>query len=206
MKNRNRLIVALLCVGAVMMTIVLLYARNDNDKQSKYKKEQLNAVTCDINNILPYKNQYMGNSANISNLFYHLPLSESNMKFQLFANELKVKVSYEHTIQQAGKANLKYTNYALEGTKEIIENYYITEVKKSLIYNSTAAFGLIANLNAIEYEFADQTYTVYRHNVESLYPDFSNILNEDNWQTQVQRPLENETYIDSVADQILKTE
>jgi hypothetical protein len=204
MNNRNKLIIALLSAGMIVFSVMIaMMSKHDAEKQD-YLNAQLNPTTADLNYILPYKNKYMGNNANTCNLFYHLPLSGSDMKFELSPENFTLQIDFNGTVSQAGKTNLKGTPYGLEDNAETINRYYTTSVQKSLIYNSTAAFALIDNLEVIIYHFSDASYKVKRSDVEALYPDFNQILNEKYWKEHVQSPLQDEKYIKELAKDILK--
>jgi hypothetical protein len=107
-------------------------------------------------------------------------------------------------VRGVGKANLKDTPHVMEGIAEVIDKFYKTNVYKSLIYNSTAAFALIDNLEVVIYHFSDITYRVNRSDVEALYSDFDNILNETNWKEYVQSPLNNDKYIEATKNILIK--
>jgi len=203
MKNRNKLIIALLSIGVIALGIMIFIISHNNTGKQNYLIAQLDATTADLNYILPFKNKYMGNNSNTCNLFYHLPLSGSNIKFELFPDTFTVQINFDDTVRQLGKTNLKDTPHVLEGYADTIDTFYKTNVYKSLIYNSTAAFALIDNLEVIIYHFSDVTYKVNRSDVESLYSDFDNILNETNWKEYVQAPLKDGKYIEKSAKDIL---
>jgi hypothetical protein len=204
MKNRNKLILGLLFIGVISFSIMLFIISQNNTKKKQYINAQFQAETSDVNYILPYKNKYMGNSSNVSNLFYHLPLSGSRMKFELFPDTFTVKINFEDTVRVVGKTNLKDTPHAMEGIVEVVDKFYKTNVYKSLIYNSTAAFALIDNLEALIYHFSDITYRVNRSDVVALYSDFDNILNETNWKEYVQTPLKNDKYIEAAKSILIE--
>ena len=204
MKTRNKLILGLLFIGVISFSIMLVILSQNNTKKKQYINAQLQAEISDINYILPYRNKYMGNSSNMINLFYHLPLSASKMKFELFPDTFTVQINFEDTARVVGKTNLKDTPHAMEGIAEVIDKFYKDNVYKSLIYNSTAAFALIDNLESIIYHFSDITYRVNRADVEALYSDFENILKEANWKEHVQTPLKNDKYIDTTKSILIE--
>jgi hypothetical protein len=172
----------LLLVGALLFGVVefAVIPHNNTEKQ-KYAIAQLEPTTANLSEILGYKNSYMGDSSNIINLFYHLPLADVKTEFQMFPDELTVEVDYKDTIQNIG------------GEK----------VEKALLYNSTAAFALIGNLKYIVYNFTGVSYKVSRTDVEKLYDDFGNILKELNWKSNVQSKLNDKQYVSQSAKQIL---
>ena len=145
--------------------------------------DQQNPTTHDLNNILKYKNKYMGNSSNIINLFYNLPLSNMEISYELFPDKLTAQVNY----------------------KEKIENINKNKVVKALLYNSTAAFALIDNIEAINYNFTGLTYKVSRSDVEKWYgQNLSALLNTEDWKSKTQLKLEDNEYVNGFAKAVLK--
>ncbi len=204
MKRRNRLILALLILGTMAMGVTLTIQSRENARRESYLNAQLDGSTADLDYILPYKNAYMGNASNSINLFYHLPLSGNPMTFEIFPDTLTLEVNINARVTEAGKNNLKDTPIALEGLKEVIDSYFTNTVYKALIYNSTAAFSLIGNLENVVYRFTDAEFRVNRADVEKLYKDFNKLLEESEWKEQVQKPLEDEAYIAEASNAILK--
>lgn len=203
MKRKNKQIMLLLCVGVILTIVTAVIGARQEQAKKAYGREQFDATAADIAYITPYKNLYMGNASNMINLFYHLPLGGSSMKFHLFSEKLTVQVTYESTMIQAGKTNLQNISEDAKNMTDISDDDCTVEVKKSLIYNATAAFSLIDNLNAIEYVFSDAKYQVKRADLESIYTDFKDIKNKNNWKTQVQEPLEKNDYINDITNNIL---
>ncbi len=69
-------------------------------------------------------------------------------------------------------------------------------VHKDLIYNSTAAFALIDNLEKINYNFANLTYSVTKKEIDELYDlALPELLSEDNWKSQVQDRLKDSGFV-----------
>lgn len=108
-----------------------------------------------IDNIIKYKNKYVGNNSNDGNLIGSLPLSDYGYVFAIDSKDLGLTINYHVTDW--------YIN----------ENYYL---EKSLIYNTISLFTLIDNLNYIEFNFSGRTYNVTREIVQSCYPNFEDIV------------------------------
>ena len=117
-----------------------------------------NKTKSGIDNIVKYKNKYVGNNSNVGNLLYDLPLSEYGLVFEIDSNDLGITVDYNTTDW--------YIN----------DNLYI---EKSLIYNSVSMFLLIDNVEYIKYNFSGSSYTVKRDNIEKNYPNYLELKNED---------------------------
>jgi hypothetical protein len=182
MKNRNRIIIALLIIGTAMFGIVqFIVIPHSNEEKQKYTAAQLEPTTHDLSRILDYKSNYMGDASNFINLFHHLPLSDVNMDFQMFPNDYTAEVNYKNSIQNIGQE----------------------KVEKSLIYNSTAVFALIGNLKSIVYHFSGASYKVSRTDIEKLYDGIGNILEEPNWKNKVQSKLNDHEYVLQTAKKVL---
>ncbi len=184
MKTRNKIIVFLAIIGIILVGLVQgVIIPKYNHRTNHYIAEQQNPITHDLNSILKYKNKYMGNSSNITNLFYNLPLNNIPMSFQLFPDKLAVEVNY----------------------KDNIGNVNESKVNKALIYNSTAAFALIENLQVITYNFTGSKYKVLRSDVEKWYDtDLALLLKKDAWKNKVQRKLQDNGYVDNCIKSVLK--
>jgi len=184
MKARNKIIVCLAIMGIFLFGLVqgVIIPRNER-KNAQYMAKQQNPTTHDLNSILKYKNKYMGNSSNIINLFYNLPLNNIPMSFELFPDKLRLEVNYKDTVES------------------INEN----KAKKALIYNSTVAFALIDNLEGINYNFTGLTYKVSRSDVEKWYgQNLSDLLKSEEWKSKVQDKLKENEYVNGFIKAVLK--
>lgn len=184
MKAKNRAIICLAAAGIIIFSIVHGVIIPDNNKKRKqYAVEQQNPITHDLKSILKYKSKYMGDASNISNLFHTLPLSNEKMYFRLLPDKLTVEVNYEDVSVKINENSIKIT----------------------LIYNSTAAFALVDNLQQITYNFKDSTYKVMRSDVEKWYGyKLSNLLNCDEWKMRVQNKLKDSKYVGDCMLSLLK--
>jgi len=201
MDTKNKIIISLLIFGALLFcTLQFIIIPANKAKEEQYAYEQLEATTQDVNYILPFKNEYMGNNSNTVNLFKKLPLATAEMKFQLFSESLTVQIDYNDSLLNAAAESLQRKK-----ADRVNDDLCYTEVKKSLIYNSTAAFALINNLEHIIYHFTDVSYMVNRADVEALYHDFDDILNEMTWKHVVQNTLNDTNYLENTARELLKT-
>ncbi|MGE8203303.1 DUF4825 domain-containing protein [Heyndrickxia sp. NPDC080065] len=183
MKTRNRIIIGLVVIGIILYGVVNYWiVPQQNVRADKYLEEQKEPTTHDIKSILKFKNKYMGNAGNLINLFNHLPLSNVGTTFQLYSDDLALEVNYKETVWNIGEV----------------------KVNQSLIYNSTAAFALIDNLQAIIYNFPGTSYKVKRTDVEKLYSNFGEILKEDHWNKEVQNKLNDSEFVTSAEKVLVK--
>ncbi|MBW8351125.1 DUF4825 domain-containing protein [Bacillus sp. IITD106] len=183
MSNLGKWIIVLFAFGLILFTVVqFVVIPKQNAAAEQYIIDQKNPLSHDLEYIKQYKNPYMGNASNIMNLFGHLPLSDMLKDFELKSEELTVIVNY----------NKKTTD---------IEQQLLNQ---SLIYNSTAAFALIANLEKIEYHFLDQNIVVDRQSVESQYQNFDELTNSTKiWNEKVRNPLKNTHYVEGFITEIM---
>lgn len=134
----------------------------------QYENEQKNPLTHDLDYIIGFKNDYMGNASNTNQLFLHLPLGEAINGFELNSDTFEVIVFYRDTVKHIGTE----------------------KVQRSLVYNSTAAFTLIGNIEIITYHFRDKTISIDRKAVEKLYGGLEGLIeNKDIWNQKVRDPL-----------------
>ena len=129
-----------------------------------------------INNIIKYKNKYVGNNSNDGNLIHSLPLSEYGTTFQI--KDLGLIINYHVTDW--------YIN----------ENYYL---EKSLLYNSVSIFSLIDNVESIEYNFSGNQFKVKKEDIEKNYPNYQGIvkngINKDAFNKYLEAKLNDDSFI-----------
>ncbi|MDD3838997.1 MAG: DUF4825 domain-containing protein [Clostridia bacterium] len=183
MKNRNKAILILIVAGVVLYGVVQgIIIPDISNKREQYIIQQQDALTHDLGSVLKYKDKYMGNAPNITNLFNSLPLCDVPMTFQFYPDSLTVEVKYQKAIDEIG----------------------MQRVERALIYNSTAAFMLIDNLEAIIFTFYDEEYKVLRGDVEKWYDiKLSSLADDDIWYKKVQCKLNDDEYISTCKNHIL---
>lgn len=142
-----------------------------------------------IDNIIKYKNKYIGNNSNDSNLIASLPLSEYGYTFEINSEALGLTINYHITDW--------YMN----------ENQYL---EKSLIYNSVSIFALIDNVYYIQYNFSGKSYQTTRNQIEKYYPNYEDIIqdgiHENNFNQYLERKMNDEIFIDTIFNTIFHNE
>ena len=132
-----------------------------------------------IDNIIKYKNKYVGNNSNDGNLISSLPLSEYGYVFEIDSDNLGLVIDYHITDW--------YIN----------ENYYL---EKSIVYNSVSLFSLIDNVKYVKYNFSGKTYEVKRENVELYFPNYEDIvkkgINKDAFNKYLEQKVMDINFID----------
>lgn len=132
-----------------------------------------------INNIIKYKNPYIGNNSNTGNLLYSLPLSEYGFVFEIDADNRGLIIDY-HTTDW-------YHN----------EDFYID---KALVYNTVSTFCLIDNLEYIQFNFSGSTYSITRDTISQNYPHFEKILtnsgiDQENFNLYVEQKMNDNAFV-----------
>lgn len=131
-------------------------------------------LTQDFGSISKYRNEYMGNASNLTGLFYELPLNDLEMSFKLHPDTFAAEVNYKAEV--SGR------------DRDIFD--------RALIYNATAAFALIDNLEAVTFNFVDSSFKIFREDVEKWYGIGLKALSEEaSWKKKVQDRLKDADYI-----------
>lgn len=150
-------------VGIVLILLIgVFYVLNSNQKQVKQgDMNQLHVETHNFQKVLAYENDYMGNASNSNNLFNNLPLSNHKRTIELNSD-----------------------------TFTFIINYDAKSDEKVVIYNATAAFVLIKNLEKVDMHFSDQSFEITRDNVEEWFGgNLATLIAPTVFKKKVQEPL-----------------
>lgn len=183
MNTKNKVILFLLIIGfslfGVIQGIVLPNIKQDEEQ---YVKDQQDPLTHSFEASLPYKNKYMGNASNLFNLFHSLPLNNIEKTFQLDSETLSAEVIYN------GKAS----------------DIGIEKIERSVVYNATAAFALIDNLEVVQFSFYDQSYQMLRSEIQAGYElPLSELADVDMWEKEVQLKLKDSDRVRAFLEQDL---
>ena len=182
MATRNRAIVALIVVGLLLSGWVYGYVMPRLERSRvQYWADQEDPLTHSFDRIARYQSPYMGDASNLGNLFSALPLGSVNRSLRLLPEALTVHVIYEERVSSIGHE----------------------KVERSLIYNATAAFGLIDNLETVVFTFGDRSYEVHRVDMEAWYgANLASLASEDVWAEQVQDNLAEEDYVQRFMEHV----
>lgn len=153
---------------------------------STVPKSPFNRDVSGIDNILKYKNKYVGDNSNTGNLISSLPLANYGYVFEI--DNTNLIVNYHMTDWQYN------------------DDLYI---EKALIYNSVSFFCLIDNLDSITYNFSGSSYYVSRNNVVDNYPNYSKVYNnkkisEKNFNKYVENMMNDNNFILVNFEKIIK--
>ncbi len=161
----------------------------DNSKKynvSTVPKSPFNRNVSGIDNLIKYKNKYLGNNSNIGNLINSLPLANYGYAFEIDGTNLII--------------NYYMTDWYYN------DNLY---VNKALIYNSVSLFSLIDNLDNITYNFSGLSYCVNRNNIVDNYPNYFKILNNDEinkntFNKYVEKMMNDDSFIENNFSEIFE--
>lgn len=138
-----------------------------------------------IDNIIKYKNKYLGNNSNTGNLINKLPLSEYGYVFEIDSSKLELKIDY-HT-----------TDWYIK------ENLYL---QKSLLYNAVSIFSLIENVDKITFNFSGNSFKVYRKQIEETYPNYNDIIEsgikKDNFNKYLEKKMNDNDFVEKTFNKI----
>ena len=166
---KNKIIVGLLVVGLVSFTwMQMVYLPGQEKIQHEEMLKQLNPETHHFKKVLQYENLYMGNAGNNMNLVNYLPMSDVPKLFEQNPDEFTFTVNYEMSVKEIGKKR----------------------VEKAILYNATAIFALIENMDIVEFVFVDQTFKVTRDRVNNWFGlDVASFKDEKVFIEKVQQPI-----------------
>ena len=144
----------------------------------------------DIEHLIEYKSNYVGDNSNTGNLIDALPLSEYGYVFEIDSEKNGITISYHFTDW--------YQN----------ENSYI---EKALIYNSVSSFALIENLQYLNYNFSGSSYSITRETMEQKYPNYKNIfightIDTDKFKQYVDEKINNQSFVSDIFKLFKKTD
>lgn len=156
------------------------------DTLKKYNEDMIpispfNRDKSGIDNIIKYKNKYIGNNSNIGNLISNLPLSEYGYVFEIDSVNLSLTINYQVTDW--------YIN----------ENNYL---EKSLLYNAVTMFILIDNLEEITFNFSGNSFVITKDEVKEKYPNYCDILDKEidknNFNKYVEDKMNDDEFVTNV--------
>jgi len=177
MRNKNILIVVLLAVGFCGLALVEGYIKpRQKSQEEQYMKAQQDPLTHDFSRLLKFKSPYMGDASNLGNLNRNLPLADVRRTLELSPDDLTAEIFY-----QVRPADIEKGLF-----------------HRALVYNATANFVLIDNLELLIFDFDQSSYAIYREAVEDWYGlELSSLQVEARWTEKVQEPLTEKGYVDS---------
>lgn len=189
MNNNRRMlwwIGGLLLLGIVLTGTVYgaVVPGMEQEREAKLLRQQ-DPLTHDIREVLDYRHPYMGNASNLGNLFEALPLNQLHRTLQLYPDALT--------------AELRYTDSA-----HAVEPLLL---KQALIYNATAAFALIDNLQTVKFHFKEEIFSISREQTEAWFDvPAASLIEPKTWVEQVQLKLKDADYVERCAAALIQHE
>lgn len=166
---KNKWIVGLLIVGlALFVWMQMVYLPGQEKLQEEEALKQLEPETHRFEEVVQYESPYMGNAGNNMNLVNHLPMSDVPRTFQQDPDEFTFTINYEVSVEEIGELRLE----------------------KAILYNATAIFALIENMEVVEFSFVDQMYRVTRERVNHWFEeDVASFKDAKVFTEKVQQPI-----------------
>jgi len=167
--DKRRMLIGLIVLLAIPLYIWIAYVEIPAKSKVGEEKLQQDPLQHDFSQVLQYDNPYMGNASNVGNLFQSLPLNDYKGTFEMDSDRFSLVMNYD---VNAGE---------LEGKAE-----------DAFLYNSTAAFLLIHNLDQIEMKFLDTSFITTRNRVENWFgSEWEHLKDPEEFKKQVQQKLKN---------------
>lgn len=180
-------IAAGLIAGSILLLLVVQVGTMPRTSEANEKDVSniQDPFTEDFESISGYRNKYMGNASNLAGLFYQLPLRDLDMSFKLYPEEFTAEVSYKAAASEVDTHTLD----------------------RALIYNTTAAFALIENLEALVLNFEGTSFKLFRSDVEQWYGvELEELAEASAWRDRVQGRLKDEAYVQECLKAIVAHE
>ena len=144
--DKRKLTIILLAAIGVSLFIWIQFFEVKNQIRLSQEKLQQDPETHDFAKVVSFEKIYMGDASNLNGLFNALPLNEYKGTIEMDSDMFSLIVNYKTPVVE-------------------IEE----KAKQAVIYNATAAFTLIDNLDTVELKFEDKSYTVTRDYVEKWF-------------------------------------
>ena len=149
-------------------------------RQATYAAQQQDPLTQNLSTILPYQTAYVGNNSKVANLFYHLPLSENEVTFEIDSNAYALKVIY-------GAADFSLSPL---------------ERQRAILYNGACAFAMIGNLTQITFILPGEQYRFTRSQIDNAFgQDLRQLTENSQWSALIQTPLAENAFVQSFFTQ-----
>lgn len=187
-KRLNIWIMMILVVGVLGFAYIEGYAKPKNEEKSiQYEAAQMDPQTHDIRRTARYKNKYMGNAGNLGGLNGTLPYDGRRFTFQLYPDQLKAELIFDEPLNMAEEEAGAF--------------------RQKLLYNSTANFVFIDNLQTLQLSFPDAVFSVERGKVSAWYGGDERLIglqDPGRWREEVQQKLSDPSFADKFYEQIVE--
>lgn len=133
----------------------------------RYQAAAENPVTADAARLVPFHNAYVGNAANDYNLSTQLPFGDVPHTIAIDPAQRSLEIRYQKAVGTMGSL----------------------AVESRLIYNATATFALIGNLNRLAFVFPGTSFHTTRRQVQSWYGGEPTLSGRSSWNREIQQKL-----------------
>lgn len=144
--TRRQIVLGVLLFIAVALYCWILFVEIPSKREAGNEKLRQDPLTHQFEDVLSFKNEYVGNASNSGNLFQALPLNKYKNGIEIKPEEWKLIVYYNVTAEELGE-----------------------KAEQSVLYNAAAAFALIGNLEVLDMQFTDRSYTMTREELEETF-------------------------------------
>lgn len=168
--TKKDILIVVLIVAAILLSVLIVgkWIPHREQMEQEYLEQQTDALTHDIACIEQFRNPYMGNASNTTQIFGWLPLCDVPKTFELDSDARIVFVKMEQNAQEIGEE----------------------KVRRDVVYAAVAAMASIDNLEGVTFVFPDETDTVMRTKAKAILGEpLADLLSADVWKTQVQEKL-----------------
>ncbi|MEO2205298.1 DUF4825 domain-containing protein [Paenibacillus pabuli] len=183
MTIKNKWIIALVGIGIIGFIIVEGMVNPKLEaKHAQYEAEQQHPMTHDFTALQKYHSPYMGDFSNLSHLNQALPLHDQLNGYQLYPETFTAQV-----------------NYSMD-TREIDAE----DLEQILVYNATANFVLIDNLEQVVYQFEDTSHALSRGAAQRwVGKELKALRDPDQWDSVIRSKLEEPAKVKEAFSQIV---
>ena len=165
--DKRRMIIALIIIIAIPLYIWIAYYEIPKKAEVGAGRLQQEPLNHDFTSALPFENEYIGDASNTNGLFESLPLNEYKGTIEMDPDKHSIRINYDVNASE------------LNGKAE-----------QAVLYNSTAAFVLIGNLQEIHMHFTDESFTVKRFLAENWFgTEFKDLKDPAVFKEKVQNPI-----------------
>ena len=136
--KKRRLFIVIVVILAISVFLWIQFFEVPNKMKISEANIQENPETHDFEKVLEYENAFMGNASNTIHLFGNLPLSQRVGTFEMDSDTFLLIINYSYGEDESERM-----------------------VQQSVIYNTTAAFVLIKNMQQVEMRFPNESFIVH---------------------------------------------
>lgn len=143
--DRRRVIILILLIIGISLFIWIQFFEMPKKVQIGEEKMQQDPLTHKFEEVTQFASPYMGDASNMNALLEALPFNQFKQSIEMDEDSYTLKA-----------------HYTTDQMKE-------EQIEQVIVYNSTALFSLVGNLQQIEWGIDHKGYTVTRDRVEKWF-------------------------------------